>query len=222
MNFDNVVEQLFGLGTGVAARGAVYVEGDSGAQIFARLLSSTGGGSWKMSGSLPIFPSASELMTSLSSRRPLYLDGLEQSIDPARGTRWALALNETSGNSGTVRVRLYEAGNRSVPIAEKAFSLRGWEQVRLDTVFAALGLDTAERRKDRTNVLCVVAPETGSAVVSAVGVATDNVTGDTSHLIFSPGGGVPATGVLRLSLVVPVIPESQPSQNPSRRRAVKP
>ncbi len=224
LQFDNVFEQLFGLAAGTSARGSVYVGADSGTQVYARLLSSVGGGPWKQSGSLPLFPSLSEVLTSFASRRPLYLDGLEQSIDSSRGTRWSVILNETTGNSGTATVRLYEAGNRSVPIAEKTYSLRGWEQIRLDTVFSSLGLDTTERRKDRTNVLCVVTPESGSGVISAVGVAADNATGDTNHVVFSPSGGVPATGVVRISAVTPVTPPTPPPSNtpPSRRRAVNP
>ena len=133
-------------------------------------------------------------------------------------------INETTGNSGSATVRLYEAGNRSVPIAEHTYSLRGWEQIRLDTVFSALGLDTTDRRKDRTNVLCVVTPESGSGVIAAVGVSTDNATGDTNHVVFSPSGGVPATGVVRISAVTPVAPTTPPPSNttPSRRRAVRP
>ena len=154
------------------------------------------------------------MLTSLTSRRPLYLDGLEQSIDSSRGTKWIVILNEIAGSSGTVSVRLYEAGNRSVPIAESTMAVAAFEQMRLD-VFPELGLDSDERRKDRTNVLCVISAASGGAMISASAVAIDNRTGDTRTYTFSPNGGVPATGVSRVSVVTPV-------PAPPRRRIVKP
>ncbi len=221
LQFENVLEQLFGIQAGAKAQGSIFIRGLADAQIYARMMSSTGGGPWKPAASLPIFPTTlSEVISSALSRRPLYLDGLEQSIDSRRGTNWAVVINETAGAVGRVNVRLYEAGNRSLPIAEKSFPIAANEQLRLDTVFASLGLDTEERRKDRTNVLCVVSTESGGAVVSAVGVATDNATVDTKHFVFSPNGGVPATGVTRLTtmLVTPVAPPPPPS-SPKKRRA---
>jgi sugar lactone lactonase YvrE len=221
LHFNNVLEQLFGVASGSSAQGSVFIGGAAGAQIYAQLFSSSGvGGSSSTTGSLPIFATVSEVMTSIASRRPLYLDGLEQSIEATRGSRWSVLLNETAGSNGTVTVRLYEAGNRSLPIAEKALTIRGYEQIRLDTVFAALGLDSAERRKDRTNVLCMVTADGGGAIISAVGVATDNATGDTKHYLFSPNGGVPATGVLRVSAVTPLTPGALPPQS-TKRRAVR-
>lgn len=224
VHFRNVLEQLFGVPAGASAQGSIFVQAAAGSQLYAGLVSSAGvGASGGMAGSLPIFGTVSEVITSLAQRRPLYLDGLEQSTDPARGSRWSLLVNETAGSGGSVSVRLYEAGNRSLPIVEKTMAIRGYEQIRLDTVFASLGLDTAERRKDRTNMLCVVTAAGGNAVISAVGVATDNATGDTKHYVFSPSGGVPATGVIRVSVVTPVAPVGPPPPTTpaTRRRGVR-
>ncbi len=222
LSFDNVLEDLFGTPKGQAARGAVFFQTAAGAQVYARLMSQTGS-TWSIGGGLPILATFSDVLTSVASKRPLYLDGLEQSVDSTRGTRWNVLINETAGSSGSIVVRLYEAGNRTVPIAETHFNIAAYEQLRLETVFSALGLDTDNRRKDRTNVLCMVVADGGSALISAVGAATDNRTGDTRHITFSPTGGVPSTGVLRLNLVAPVL--SAPSPPPSsggRRRAVHP
>ena len=132
-------------------------------------------------------------------------------------------INEIAGNSGSIMVRLYEAGNRSVPIVEKRYNIAAYQQLKLDTVFAELGLDTDDRRKDRTNVLCAVSGDTGNALISAVGVAVDNRTGDTRHFVFSPTGGVPSTGVLRITTVAPVQPTTPPvTPSTGRKRAVHP
>jgi len=148
------------------------------------------------------------------AQRPLFVDGLEQSVDPTRGTRWLLLLNEVAGSSGVVNVRLYEASNRSVPIAEKDFPIGGLGQLQLDTVFSALGLDTPDRRKDRTNVQCVVTAKSGSARVSATAVGIDNVTGATQVIALTPTAGSAAPSV---SLVTPVF-VTPPA---TRRRAVR-
>jgi hypothetical protein len=220
--FDDVLTQLFGLPAG-PLNGSMFIRDLPGAQIFGRLLSSTNNGPAKVVASLPLFSSASEVLSSLQSRKPLYLDGLEQSIDPTRGTRWAVRINETSGAAGNVRVRLYEAGNRSQPIGDKSFAIAANAQLDLNTVFGALDLDMEERRKDRTNVLCVVTVESGNAVVSAVGIATDNRTGDLKHVVFSPTGGVPATGVLKISLVTAksATPTPPPPVAGPRKRSVR-
>jgi hypothetical protein len=220
VQFDDALEQIFGVSSSQTSAGAVFVNAAAGAQVYARLLYSISGGKWSVASGLPIVPTLSDILTSAKARRPLYLDGLEQSIDPARGTRWSVVINEISGNGGSVGVRLYEAGNRSFAIAEKHLTVAAYQQLRLDTVFSELGLDTDERRKDRTNVLAVVSAESGNAVVTAVGIGTDNITGDTTHVVFSPGGGVPATGVVKLLTVTPVAPPSTPATG--RHRAVKP
>jgi hypothetical protein len=218
-----VIAQLFGLQSTGRLDGSIFIRGLPGAQIFGRLLSSTGTGPSKVVASLPLFSSVSEVLSSVQSRKPLYLDGLEQSIDSTRGTRWAVRINETAGAAGNIRVRLYEAGNRSQPIAEKSFPIASNGQLELDSVFSVLDMDTEERRKDRTNVLCVATVESGAAVISAVGIATDNRTGDLKHVVFSPTGGVPATGVLKISLVTAksATPTPPPPAAGPRRRSVR-
>jgi hypothetical protein len=221
LQFDNVLEDLFGIPRGQAATGSVFIQAGSGSQIYARMATLTGT-NWTVSSGLPIVGTLSDALTSVSSKRPLYLDGLEQSIDATRGTRWRVNINEIAGSSGSIMVRLYEAGNRSVPIAEKRYTMAAYQQLNLDTVFAELGLDSDERRKDRTNVLCAVSGDSGSALISAIGQAIDNRTGDTRHFVFSPTGGVPSTGVLRITTVAPVLPSTPPSSSTGRKRAVHP
>jgi hypothetical protein len=89
-----------------------------------------------------------------------------------------------------VVVRLYEAANRTDAIGEVTLSLAAFEKIQLSTVFAGLGLDTEERRKDRTNVLCVVTGAGGEGQTAAVVTTIDNQTGDTRNSLLSPGGGV--------------------------------
>jgi len=113
-------------------------------------------------------------------------------------------------------VRLYEAANRSVPIAEKNIAISGQSEIQLDTVFSALGLDAPDRRKDRTNVQCVVTAQSGNARVSATAVGIDNVTGATQVIALTPTAGSATPSV---SLVTPVIVNTPPSN--SRRRAVR-
>lgn len=149
-----------------------------------------------------------------ASQRPLYLDGLEQSVDPTRGTRWLLLLNETAGSPATVTVRLYEAGNRSAAIAEKNFSLTAHQQLKLDTVFSAMDLDTEDRRKDRTNVLVAVTSSGGDGVVAASAISIDNRTGETRSFVLSPSNG-PAGGVQKATLTSPT--PSVPRRRPVRR-----
>jgi len=216
LQFDNVLENLFGIASGETANGSIFIESVADAQIFGQLFSRTNSSlPWGVSASLPVLPTASDLLSSVASRHPLYLDGLEQSIDATRGTKWIVVLNEIAGRSGEVSLRLYEAGNRSLPIAEKTLAISPFQQIRVD-VFPEMGLDSDERHKDRTNVLCVASAQTGGAVITASALAIDNRSGDTRTYVFSPNGGVPATGVSR---VVTVTLQPPP---PSRRRVVNP
>ena len=125
----------------------------------------------------------------------LYIEGLEQSVDRSRGTRSNLILNEVTGRAPvTVNVRLYEPGNRSTPIAELDVPLGAGEKKQLSTVFYELGLDSAERRKDRTNVQCVVTATSGAGLASAVITTIDNRTGDTKNVLLTPAGSSSAPG----------------------------
>lgn len=90
----------------------------------------------------------------------------------------------------TVAVRLYEAGNRERPIAEADFSLAPLEKKQLSSVFEGLALSSDLRRKDRTNVQCVVTWTSGPGLVSAVVTTIDNRTGDTRNTLLTPSGGV--------------------------------
>ncbi|HXI11919.1 MAG TPA: SMP-30/gluconolactonase/LRE family protein [Thermoanaerobaculia bacterium] len=212
--FTNVISELFSLPPTVA--GSVFVDAPSNGKVYAVLQSIAGSSPLPApSGVLALPTTLSESLTSAlgSAKRPLFVEGLEQSIDPGRGSRWRLLLNELAGATGSVNVRLYEAGNRTRPIAERDIRITAFQQLDLDTVFASLGLDAADRRKDRTNVQCVVTAVSGSARVAASAVSVDNVTGDTKVFALVPSVGSATPGV---NLVTPLSPKSVNS----RRRAV--
>jgi sugar lactone lactonase YvrE len=215
--YNDVLGELFGLPS--TTTGAVYVQAPGNSRVYA-LVQPLGSGSIVLPPAALVLPTTlSEALTSAatSSQRPLFVEGLEQSIDPTRGSRWQLLLNEVGGASGVVNVRLYEAANRSVPIAEKDVAISALSQIQLDTVFSALGLDAPDRRKDRTNVQCVVTARSGSARVSASAIGIDNVTGATQVIALAPSVGSATPSV---SLVTPVI-STTPPPPPARRRAVK-
>ncbi|MBL8115228.1 MAG: hypothetical protein JNK60_20265, partial [Acidobacteria bacterium] len=48
--------------------------------------------------------------------------------------------------------------------------------------------DSEERRKDRTNVLCVVTGTSGEGQAAAVMTTIDNQTGDTRNLLLTGSG----------------------------------
>ena len=114
-------------------------------------------------------------------------------------------------------MRLYEAGNRSRPIAEKDFTIAPNQQLKLDTVFGNLGLDAGDRRKDRTNVELVVTATAGAARVAASAVSIDNQTGDTKMVGLSP---VVGSGNPNVTFTAPVVTE-QPPAAPTRHRGVR-
>src|SRR5207253_656285 len=176
---EDVVKDLFGKTSG---SGSVFVEPPPGGKVYAMLAPIISGSTTATPpASLPLLTNLAEALTSAasSSQRPLFFDGLEQSIDATRGSRWQLVLNEVSGANGLMNVRLYEPGNRTSPIASKDILIGAFQQLQLDTVFGALGLDAADRRKDRTNVEVVVTALGGAARVAAMAVSIDNATGDT-------------------------------------------
>jgi len=196
--------ELFGLPSNTA--GSVAVASSNG-RVTATLLQSTTspGAVATPVASLPVPTNVFEALTSAgsSAQRPLFFDGMEQSLDPTRGSRWMLVLNEVGGGAGLVNVRLYEAGNRTLPIGDKNVLIAPYQQLQLDTVFSELGLDTPERRKERTNVQCVVTAVSGPARVAASAVSTDNASGDTKiyQLIPSVGSATPSVSLVTPSIV---------------------
>lgn len=207
--FKNVLQDLFGIAQG---SGTLFIEAPGGSKIYAVIEASAQG---SPSTFMPLPTTLSEFLTSAATyaQRPLFFDGLEQSIDVTRGSRWMLVLNEVGGASGRVNVRLYEPGNRGRPIGEKEFDIGSHQQLRLDTVFAELGLDTAERRKDRANVQVVVTARSGNARVAATAISTDNASGEVKAFALAPSSG---SGTPNVSLVAPVLP---PPATPGKRRA---
>lgn len=191
----NVLEQLFGLPKGEPSQGPVFVDSTPNGLLYAKVFSVTDTGT--LGDSFPVVPVPGESLTGAASLASLYVDGLEQSVTAGVGTRSNLILNEVTGKPAKVLVRLYEAANRTSPVAEATVELAPFEKRQLSTVFRELGLDSEERKKDRTNVQCVVtADEASPGLVSAVVTKIDNKTGDTKNLLLTPVGGVPpGTGV---------------------------
>jgi hypothetical protein len=195
--YANVLEELFGITSGARSQGPIFVEVTGNGIVYCKVYSNLDRGT--LGDAFPVIPVPYESLTTRTDKKPLALDGIEQSIDLTRGTRSNLILNEVSGKSATVTVRLYEAGNRTSPIAEKDYNLGAFEKVQLSTVFESLGLGqpagSAEPRlKDRTNVEVVVTAKNGDGLVSAVVTTIDNKTGDTKNSLLAPNGGVAATG----------------------------
>ncbi len=190
--YQNVLEELFGVPAGARSQGPLFVEVTGNGTVYAKVYSDLEAGT--LGDGFPVVSIPSDGLTGGPSQKPLAVDGLEQSVDKARGTRSNLILNEVLGQPVTVTVRLYEAGNRSRPIAEKDIALQALEKVQLSTVFTGLGLEASDRLKDRTNVECVVTWKSGAGLVSAIVTTIDNQTGDTRNSSLAPSGGVPASG----------------------------
>lgn len=209
-----MLKTLFQLPESTVSQGTISIDTTAPVTLYGRVLDNLNGSS-HVAGNLPVITSLSEAITSAIAgfQRAVYFDGLEQSIDPSRGTRWSLSLSEVNGASAAVTVRLYEPGNRTSPIAERDIFVNGREHKSLNTVFSEMGLDTPERRKDRTNVQVVVIPKSGYGAVAAMANGFDQVTGDVVRFLLTPNGGVAASGA---SKVV-----AKPLPPPPRRRAVR-
>ena len=211
--YANVLTDLFALAPSVS--GSVFVDAPTTSRVQA-VLQPIAAPSAAPSSFVPLPTTLSEALTSAgaSARRPLFFDGLEQSIDRTRGSRWSLLLNEVGGSGGNVDVLLYEAANRSTPIAGGTITIAPFQQLQLDTIFSILGLDSAQRRKERTNVQVVVIARGGSAKVAATAVSVDNATGETKAFALAPVAGSATPSV---SLVEPVLPRIS---IPGKRRTV--
>ena len=184
VEYSNVLEQLFGIAAGEKSQGPLFVESDPQGLLWCRVASSLAQGT--IGDSFPVVAIPSESLTGSSTSRLLQIDGLEQSVDRSRGTRSNLILNEVAGKPVSLLVSLYEAGNRSSPIAARLLTLAPLEKLQLSTVFSDLGLDSDDRRKDRTNVLCTVSATSGDGLAAAVVTTIDNRTGDTRNVPLAP------------------------------------
>jgi sugar lactone lactonase YvrE len=217
--FNDAAKEMFG--NAASAGGSIFVSAPSVAKVYAVLQSGSGGssGAGTPLASLPLQTTLSDAISGATSsaQKPLSYDGLEQSQDPTRGTRWLVILNEVAGGSGVVSVRLYEAGNRNAAIGQKDVSIGPYQQLRLDTVFSDLGLTAADRLKDRTNVQVVVSATSGSARVTSSAMSIDNVSGDTHVFALLP---VVGTGAPNVSTVAPVVTLPKPV-DPPRHRGVR-
>jgi hypothetical protein len=215
--FSDASKEMFG--NAASGQGSIFVSAPSVAKVYAVLQNGQSGGTLTPLASLPLQTTLSDAISGASSsaQKPLSFDGLEQSQDPSRGTRWLVILNEVAGGSGSISVRLYEAGNRNAAIGQKDFSIAPYQQLRLDTVFRELGLTAADRLKDRTNVQVVVVATSGSARVTASAMSIDNVSGDTHVFALLP---VVGTGAPNVTAVAPVVTAPTPAAGP-RHRGVK-
>lgn len=211
--FSDASKEMFG--NAASTQGSIFVSAPSVAKVYAVLQGGSGGASAPLA-SLPLQTTLSDAISGATSsaQKPLSFDGLEQSQDPTRGTRWLVILNEVAGGSGAVIVRLYEAGNRNAAIGQKDVAISPYQQLRLDTVFSELGLDAPDRLKDRTNVQVVVAAISGSARVTASAMSVDNVSGDTHVFALLP---VVGTGAPNVSAVAPVVTTPKPVDLPRHR-----
>jgi sugar lactone lactonase YvrE len=212
--YANVLTDLFALAP--TTTGSVFVDAPSASRVQA-VLQPIAAPSGAPSSFVPLPTTLSEALTSAatSARRPLFFDGLEQSLDRTRGSKWTLLLNEVGGSAGNIDVLLYEAGNRSTPIAGGSIAIAPFQQLQLDTIFSILGLDSAQRRKERTNVQVVVIAKGGGAKVAATAVSIDNASGETKAFALEPVAG---SATPRVSLVEPVLPTIA---LPGRRRTAR-
>jgi hypothetical protein len=208
VEYANVVEDLFKVAAGTKTEGVLRIDTDAKGLATARVTAKLSAGG--VGDALPTLTAFDEALTGGGSTKLLYADCIEQSTDTAKGTRSSLTLTEISGRGATVNVMLYEAGNRSLPIAQKDFTLNANQQTTLDTLFSALGLDSDDRRKDRTNVQVAVSAKSGAGLVSALLTTIDNKTGETKKTLLMPTGGT--FGSIG----------SAPSSSPVRRRPVRP
>jgi sugar lactone lactonase YvrE len=212
VEYANVLEQLLGFAAGEATEGTLLVETNGSGRMYARLTSVDPSDSLaSVSQDLTVIGSDSELVTSPQSQRPLFLDGLSQTIDGVTGSRWSLWLNELNGRSGSVFVRLYEAGNRGVPIAEKRFPLGAFRTLAFDDLFAAMELTGTARSKDRENLLLSVTFADGEAAVTAIARSLDRLSFSTRAFALAPAGIAPLD-VSKVSVVAP-----EPVGSPKRR-----
>ena len=216
VEYGNILEQLLGIPAGQFSEGSLLIETAPNGRVYGRLTSVASGASLvSVSQDLLIIGSDSELVTSPLSQRPIYLDGLSQSVDANRGTAWSLILNELSGASGSVIVRLYEAGNRSAAFAENTFNLSAYQTLSLNDLFAAMNLSSGDRLKDRANILMSVTHSTGAATVAAIARSLDKATLSTRAYALAPAGTAPLN-VSKVSVVAP-----PPAASNTRRRGVR-
>jgi hypothetical protein len=187
---ENVLEDVFGVPKGTKAYGTLSVDASPNGHVQCKVFSNAPEGT--LGDSFPIFTIGDVGATGgASDRRVLTADSLEQSIDLARGTRSNLILNEVLGQPVRVRIRLYEAGNRTYPIAQKDVDLPAFGFQQLSTVFEQLGLgdkDGQTRLKDRTNALCTVEAIGGEGLAIATITLIDNKTADTKNFSLQPAG----------------------------------
>ncbi len=203
VEYENVIEELFGIPPGQGAQGPVFIEVAGGGTVYTKVFSRIPGRG-TLGDAFPVIPIVSEGMTGGVSRKPVEIDGLEQALvetesgqwsERTRGTRSNLILNEVLGKKVKVKISLFEPGNRGSAIAEREVEVNPLERLQLNTVFTALGLNEDGRRKDRTNVKCLVQALEGEGMVTAVVTQVDNVTADIRNGQMLPAGSETVPGL---------------------------
>jgi sugar lactone lactonase YvrE len=195
--YADVVQDLFGLQT--QSRGVMTVQTTGGGRVYGRVYAETSAG--VAADALPVLSLGSESLIGGGSRKPLVLDGLEHSVEPDRGSRNRLILSELAGLPARVAVRLYDPAMRTSPIVEQKFDVPAGGQLVFDNLFAQVGLQNEQRLKDRLNVQCVVESVSGTGLVAAVMLTTDNATGDAKFNVLVPAGAVETTALRNVNSV---------------------
>lgn len=218
-DIDRILEKLFELYPDTSTIGSIVVHRSGDAKVYGRVVADPGDGLSFIAGELPVIDSGSEALTSVRTgmNRPIYFEGLTQSLDGERGSSWGVALTEVGGQDLVVDVRLYEAANRSYPIATREVHLAASSTVVLDPIFDEMGLDDELHAKERNNVQIVVTPNRGNGIVAAVAIETEKRTGDATRYLLTPSGGVAATGLATVRPVVLPIPEPAGRRRPVAR-----
>lgn len=190
VSFGNVLREAFGYTADQNTTGTLLLDLDQRTVVISsRVYSKTNDGNF--GDGVPVMPADTAASTSGADQRRLIADGFEHSVANGRGARTNLILTEISGKDASVEVRLFEKGKeRSGAIGRKVVTLKPFEKLQLDGVFAQLGTGG----KDRTNVLCEVAALPGSAGrVVALGTRVDNVTADPKILLLLPVAETPGS-----------------------------
>ncbi|MCC6130938.1 MAG: hypothetical protein IT186_13525 [Acidobacteria bacterium] len=193
------LSELFGTNPAAPMQGPLFIDVEGGGILRGTVFTGTDGSATE----LPLINASSEFLTGKKSARVLFFDGLEQSLfeispnvwsEAVRGTRWNLTLTEVEGRAVTVRVSLRDNNNPNLPLRSRELTLKPYERRQLATVFRELEMNENVRRKERTNVRCIVEYLSGDGMVAAMTTKIDNSTGQSTNYILAPGAPLDGGG----------------------------
>ncbi len=117
--YKDVLRDLFGRSATTPIDGNLSVQVPPNGKVYAVLQEAGAGGTPFPATSLPLPTTLSEALTSAtgSFQRPLSYDGLEQSVDPTRGSRWLLLLDEAPKRRRAVPHSPCRTGFPACPLA---------------------------------------------------------------------------------------------------------